>query len=50
MGCRRGGVHMTMHDGLALEADLFGIISSTAEMKEGMAAFLEKRKPSWLRG
>lgn len=46
---RRGG-HMTMQDGLALESDLFGIISSTAEMKEGMQAFLEKRKPSWLRG
>ncbi|MBP8298723.1 MAG: enoyl-CoA hydratase/isomerase family protein [Planctomycetes bacterium] len=46
----RRGVPMTMQDGLALEADLFGIISSTAEMKEGMAAFLEKRKPSWLRG
>ena len=45
----RRGIHMSMHDGLALEADLFGMISSTAEMKEGMAAFLEKRKPSWLR-
>ena len=46
----RRGVHMSMNDGLALEADLFGIASSTAEMREGMAAFLEKRKPSWLRG
>jgi enoyl-CoA hydratase len=45
----RRGVHMSMADGLQLEADLFGIASSTAEMKEGMAAFLEKRKPSWLR-
>ncbi len=45
----RRGVHMPMADGLALEADLFGIASSTVEMKEGMAAFLEKRKPSWLR-
>lgn len=45
----RRGVHMSMHDGLALEADLFGIASSTAEMKEGMAAFLEKRKASWVR-
>ena len=45
----RRGAHMSMHDGLELEADLFGIISSTEEMKEGMAAFLEKRKPSWLR-
>lgn len=46
---RRGG-QLSLADGLALESDLFGIISSTAEMKEGMAAFLEKRKPSWLRG
>lgn len=46
----RRGVHLSLADGLALEADLFGIASSTAEMKEGMAAFLEKRKPSWLRG
>jgi enoyl-CoA hydratase len=45
----RRGEQMAMQDALALEADLFGIISSTAEMKEGMAAFLEKRKPSWLR-
>ncbi len=46
----RRGVHMPLAEGLQLEADLFGIVSSTAEMKEGMAAFLEKRKPSWLRG
>lgn len=45
----RRGIHMPLGDGLQLEADLFGIASSTAEMKEGMAAFLEKRKPSWLR-
>ena len=45
----RRGAHLSMADGLELEADLFGIVSSTAEMKEGMAAFLEKRKPSWLR-
>ena len=43
------GAHLSLQDGLALESDLFGIISSTDEMKEGMTAFLEKRKPSWLR-
>lgn len=43
------GAQMSMPDALTLEADLFGIISSTDEMKEGMAAFLEKRKPTWLR-
>ena len=32
-----------------IEADLFGMMSATDEMKEGMAAFLQKRKPTWLR-
>lgn len=41
------GAHLSMDDALRLEADLFGIMSSTAEMKEGMSAFLEKRKPNW---
>ncbi len=45
----RRGYAGTLADGLAIEADLFGLISSTAEMKEGLRAFLEKRKPSWLR-
>lgn len=45
----RRGAALPMADALALEADLFGIASSTAEMKEGMAAFLDKRKPGWLR-
>ena len=39
----RRGMQLPIADGLLLEADLFGIASSTAEMKEGMAAFLEKR-------
>ncbi len=41
------GLHMSLGDGLRLEADLFGLISSTEEMKEGTQAFLEKRKPKW---
>ena len=43
----RRGAHLPMQDALELEADLFGIISSTDEMKEGMAAFLEKRAPTF---
>ncbi|MGE0143314.1 MAG: enoyl-CoA hydratase/isomerase family protein [Planctomycetota bacterium] len=43
----RRGVQLGLEAGLALEADLFGIISSTDEMREGMRAFLEKRKPDW---
>lgn len=46
----RRGAHLSMADGLALEADLFGAVSSTDEMKEGMNAFLQKRKASWIRG
>jgi enoyl-CoA hydratase len=46
----RRGIHLPLADGLRLEADLFGAISSTAEMKEGMQAFLDKRKASWIRG
>ena len=43
----RRGLDMALPEGLELEADLFGMISSTAEMKEGMKAFLERRKPDW---
>jgi enoyl-CoA hydratase len=45
----RRGCSLGLEAGLALEADLFGVISSTDEMREGLRAFLEKRKPSWLR-
>lgn len=45
----RRGTQMSLPEGLELEADLFGAISSTEEMQEGLTAFLEKRKPSWLR-
>lgn len=45
----RRGAALGLAEGLALESDLFGLASSTAEMKEGMQAFLEKRKPGWLR-
>ncbi|HCW44114.1 MAG: enoyl-CoA hydratase/isomerase family protein [Planctomycetia bacterium] len=42
----RGG-DGTLADGLAIEADLFGVTSATKDMKEGMAAFLEKRSPNF---
>ena len=45
----RRGAHMSLADGLSLEADLFGMISSTYEMKEGLQAFLQKRDPRWKR-
>lgn len=45
----RRGADLPMSEGLNVEADLFGVASSTAEMKEGMRAFLEKRDPTWKR-
>jgi enoyl-CoA hydratase len=37
------GVDMPLAEGLALEASLFGLCCSTADMREGTRAFLEKR-------
>jgi enoyl-CoA hydratase len=39
----RRGVEMTLADGQAFEAALFGLCAATEDMKEGMVAFLEKR-------
>lgn len=42
------GSEMTLTEGQKLEADLFGLISTTQDMKEGMNAFLEnQRKPNF---
>ena len=41
------GTEVGMDEGLRIEADLFGIISSTKDMREGLTAFLEKRKPNY---
>jgi enoyl-CoA hydratase len=37
------GCDTTLDDGLTLESNLFGILASTEDMREGMQAFLEKR-------
>ncbi len=42
----RGG-DVSLEEGLAVECDLFGIISSAEDMREGLNAFLEKRKPTY---
>lgn len=39
------GMEMDLERGLPLEANLLGICFSTSDQKEGMKAFLEKRKP-----
>lgn len=38
------GLAQCLDDGLKTEADLFGLLCETKDMKEGLAAFLEKRK------
>lgn len=38
------GLEMTLEEGQALEADLFGQMFCTEDAKEGVSAFLEKRK------
>ena len=37
------GTELALDDALALESSFFGLLASTADMREGMAAFLEKR-------
>jgi len=39
----RSGVEMPVSEGLLFEATLFGLCAATADMREGMTAFLEKR-------
>jgi enoyl-CoA hydratase/carnithine racemase len=43
------GMEMPLEKGLQFEAALFGLLASTQDMKEGMAAFLEKR-PAQFKG
>ncbi len=43
------GLEMTLEEGLALEADAFGLVAASDDMKEGLKAFLEKR-PATFRG
>ncbi len=38
------GLDLTLPEALEVEADLFGMVTTTADMREGTAAFLEKRK------
>ena len=39
------GLDLTLDDGLLLEANHFGLLAATRDMKEGLTAFLEKRPP-----
>jgi enoyl-CoA hydratase len=42
-----GGLEMDMASGLAWESQLFAALFATEDKKEGMAAFVEKRKPKF---
>jgi enoyl-CoA hydratase len=39
------GLEMTLEEGLLLEANHFGLLAATQDMKEGLTAFMEKRAP-----
>jgi len=41
------GMEMSSAEGQVLEAALFGLCCTTADMKEGTLAFLEKRPPKF---
>ncbi len=41
------GLTLSLDEGLALEAQLFGRIAQTEDMREGLAAFLQKRQPQF---
>ncbi|HKP75564.1 MAG TPA: enoyl-CoA hydratase-related protein [Longimicrobiaceae bacterium] len=45
--CATRGMEMSVDDGLALESNLFGLLAATSDMREGMSAFLEKRKAAF---
>jgi enoyl-CoA hydratase len=40
-------VSLDIDSGLDFEAEAFGLCFGTEDQKEGMAAFLEKRKPTY---
>jgi enoyl-CoA hydratase len=42
-----GGLEMSFADAQDYEATLFGLVSTTEDMREGTKAFLEKRKPDF---
>ena len=41
------GMQATLKEGQAIESNLFGLCCATEDQKEGMNAFLEKRKAEW---
>lgn len=42
------GLEMGLESGISYEAEVFGLCFATLDQKEGMTAFVEKRKPSFV--
>lgn len=42
------GLNMSKEDGFRYESSLFGVLFATEDQKEGMGAFVEKRKPEFI--
>ncbi|MDD3365046.1 MAG: short-chain-enoyl-CoA hydratase [Syntrophomonas sp.] len=42
------GMQTDIDRGMTIEADVFGLCFATADQKEGMSAFIEKRKPGFI--
>jgi enoyl-CoA hydratase len=45
--CALRGRSLPLADGLRMESDAFGLVSATKDMREGLRAFLEKRKATF---
>jgi enoyl-CoA hydratase len=43
----RTGLNLPVEEGYVLEAETFGFLFDTKQTKEGINAFIEKRKPNW---
>lgn len=41
------GLNVSLEEGLRIESDAFGMLSSTEDVREGMQAFLDKRPPQF---
>jgi enoyl-CoA hydratase len=45
--CVEVGSNLSVEEGLLLEATHFGLLSASADMREGTAAFLARRKAAF---